>query len=641
MCGFAGFLDIGADTPERERVVRAMADTLVHRGPDDSGTWCDDSAGIALGFRRLSILDLSPQGHQPMESHDGRWVVTFNGEIYNHVELRARLGDANWQGHSDTEVLLEAVARWGVDKALAHFDGMFAFALWDRLERVLYLARDRIGEKPLYWAKSGGTMLFASELKALKRHPAFDRTIDRDALAAYLRLGWVPSPHTIYAAARKLAPGTVMAVKGDSVTVRTYWSATERAHAMAGGFTGGRAAAAERLNQLLRASVGLRMQADVPVGVFLSGGIDSSLTAAMMCELSSTPVHTFTVGFDQQGYDESPHARAVADHLGTVHTELRVGDDEALDLVPRLPAIWDEPFADPAGLPTCLLAEVTRKQVTVALSGDGADELFGGYGIYRSIPADWQRLRATPKWSRRLAGLVAALPAGPFNTLAGLAALGGRKRRSYPGYRFKKTFETLNAASIPELLGLHYSRWRGMPSLVAGARPADTVFGNPARQPELSDPALTVMVMDVLGYLPDDLCVKTDRATMAASLEARLPFLDHAVVEFAWSLPNAMKIEGTTGKAVLRDVLYQYVPRELVDRPKMGFEVPIGRWLSGRLKGWADDLLAEDMLHRQGLLEPRLVARCWRDHRSGAKNWQTELWHVLMFQAWLEAEKTA
>ncbi|MGE5476596.1 MAG: asparagine synthase (glutamine-hydrolyzing) [Bacteroidales bacterium] len=641
MCGFAGFLDIASDTAERGRTVAAMAATLIHRGPDDSGVWCDDQAGVALGFRRLAILDLTPQGHQPMPSRDGRWMVTFNGEIYNHAELRARLEPVEWRGHSDTEVLLEAVSRWGVERTLAACDGMFAIALWDRLERTLYLARDRIGEKPLYWAQSGGVLMFGSELKALKRHPAFDRTLDRDALAGYLKLGWVPAPHTIYAHARKLPAGSVMTVKGDKQSIRPYWSAAERARTVAGSFTGGRAAAAERLNQLLRASVSLRMQADVPVGVFLSGGIDSSVTAAIMQELACGPVHTFTVGFDQQGYDESPYARAVAQHLGTQHTELRVGDDEALALVPRLPAIWDEPFADPAQLPTCLLAEVTRQQVTVALSGDGADELFGGYGIYRSIPADWRRLRATPDWSRRMAGTMAALPSGPLNAMAGLARLLGRKHRSYPGYRFKKTFETLRAGSIPELLGMHYSRWRGMPPLVHGGHPPDSIFTDPARQPHLTDPALTVMVTDALGYLPDDLCVKTDRATMAASLEARLPFLDPAVMDFAWSLPTAMKIEGTTGKVVLRDVLYRYVPRDLVDRPKMGFEVPIGRWLNGRLRGWADDLLSTDLMRRQGLLNAPLIARCWHEHRTGAKRWSTELWHVLMFQAWLAEEQAS
>ncbi len=637
MCGFAGFLDINSDTPGREAMAHAMAGTLVHRGPDDAGVWTDDRAGIALGFRRLAILDLTPSGHQPMESRDGRWMVVFNGEIYNHGELRSRLEPVEWRGHSDTEVLLEAVARWGVERALASFDGMFAIALWDRVERTLYLARDRIGEKPLYWSMSGGTLLFGSELKALKAHPAFDATIDRDALAAYLKLGWVPSPHTIYAHARKLPPGSMMAVKGTDHVIRPYWSAKERARAVEGSFTGGAAAAAERLNQLLRASISLRMQADVPVGVFLSGGVDSSVTAAIMQELNAQPIHTFTIAFEQKGYDESPYARAVADHLGTRHTEVPITDEDALALVPRLPAIWDEPFADPAQLPTCLLAEVTRRHVTVALSGDGADELFGGYGIYRSIPRDWQKLKATPPLARTLAKGLASLPSAPINGLAGLASL-ARKRRSYPGYRFKKSFETLSATSIPELLGLHYSRWRGMPNLVPGAHAAETIYTDRERRPQVNDPALEVMVLDALGYLPDDLCVKTDRATMAASLEARLPFLDHSIVEFAWSLPTALKIDGDTGKTVLREVLYRYVPRELVDRPKMGFEVPIGRWLSGRLKDWADDLLSEDRLRRQGLVNAKLIAGCWRDHRSGRKNWSTELWHALMFQAWLEAQ---
>lgn len=640
MCGFAGFLDLDAKTPDRERTVRAMAGTLVHRGPDDDGVWVDEGAGIALGFRRLAILDLSPQGHQPMQSRDGRWVVAFNGEIYNHAELRRRLDPVEWRGHSDTEVLLEAVSRWGVERALEAFDGMFAMALWDRAERVLHLARDRIGEKPLYWAEAGGTLTFGSELKALAAHPGFDRAIDRDALALYMRLGWIPAPHTIHKAARKLLPGTVTSWKagGGAPVTRVYWSAARRAEAVAGRFTGGMEAAAERLNTLFRASISLRMQADVPVGVFLSGGIDSSLTAAVMQQLSGAPVHSFTIGFDAKGYDESPYARAVADHLGTRHTEVRITDDDALALVPRLPAIWDEPFADPAQLPTGLLAQVTRRDVTVALSGDGADELFGGYGIYRSIPEDWRRLQAVPAGLRAAARCLRGLPGGPLNAAAGLAGMVGRKRRSYPGYRLVKGIEQMGIGSIPEMLGLHYSRWRGMPPVVPGAGRAATVFDDPARQPALADASLDVMVLDALGYLPDDLCVKTDRATMAASLEARLPFLDPAIMEFAWSLPGGLKITGSTGKAVLREVLYRYVPRELVDRPKMGFEVPIGRWLTGRLKGWADDLLSPERLKRQGLLDAGLVGRCWRDHRSGAKNWQTELWHTLMFQAWLEEQ---
>lgn len=637
MCGFAGFLDTKSATPDRARVVGAMADTLAHRGPDDRGQWVDDNAGIAFGFRRLSIVDLSPHGHQPMASRDGRWVVVFNGEIYNHGQLRGRLEPMEWRGHSDTEVLLEAVAHWGVERALSLCDGMFAIALWDRLEHTLYLARDRIGEKPLYWSQVAGTWMFGSELKALAVHPAFDDSLDRDALAQYMRLGWVAAPHSIYAQAHKLPPGTVMTIKGDQQVIRPYWSALDRAQAVAGSFTGGAAAAAERLNQLLRSSIALRMQADVPVGVFLSGGIDSSVTAAIMQELSPAPVHSFTIGFDAAGYDESPYARAVADHLGTRHTEVRISDDDALALVPHLPTIWDEPFADPAQLPTALLAQITRRDVTVALSGDGADELFGGYGIYRSIPRDWSRLAATPHWLRRLAGAGRLVPPGFINTIAGLATLGGRKRRSYPGFRLHKAMENLEAIGIGQMLGHHYSRWRGMPSTVLGANPIDTLYTDPRRQPILADPALQVMVLDVLGYLPDDLCVKTDRATMAASLEARLPFLDHAIVEFAWSLPTALKINNNHGKTVLRDVLYRYVPQPLIDRPKMGFEVPIGRWLTGRLRDWADDLLSEDRLRRQGLFNARVLARCWSDHRSGRKNWQTELWHALMAQAWLAA----
>ncbi len=634
MCGFAGFLDISAATADRAATVRAMAATLVHRGPDDDGVWCDDAAGLALGFRRLAILDLSPHGHQPMASHDGRWVIVFNGEIYNHAALRAELGDAVvWRGHSDTEVLLEAVAAWGVEKAVAAFDGMFAFALWDRAERRLTLGRDRFGEKPLYWARVGGHLLFGSELKALAAHPAWDGAIDRDALGLYLRLGWIAAPHTIYAAARKLEPGHLMTVENGKVGGPTaYWSAAARAAALAGSFTGDRAEATGRLDEVLRESVRLRMQADVPVGVFLSGGVDSSVTAALMRQLSDAPVHSFTIGFDQGSLDESPHALAVARHLGTIHTEIRISDAEALELVPQLPHAYDEPFADMAALPTRLLAGVTRRHVTVALSGDGADELFGGYGIYRSIPEDWRRLSALPVSLRRLGAAGARLLAGPAEALAGLAAL-VRKRRSHPGFRLGRAAERLEVAGLAELLGLHYCRWRGMPSPVPGAERPLTVFSGPDLA---GDPALATMVLDVLGYLPDDLCVKTDRATMAVSLEARLPFLARDVAEFAWSLPTGFKLDGGTGKAVLRDVLYRHVPRTLVDRPKMGFEVPLGRWLRGSLRDWADDLLSEERLRRQGWLNAALVAGCWREHRSGAKNWQNEVWHALMFQAWLE-----
>ena len=634
MCGFAGFLDLKRATPDRAAVVRAMAATLAHRGPDDDGVWTDDAAGIALGFRRLAILDLSPQGHQPMASHDGRWIISFNGEIYNHAAIKARLPQTIvWRGHSDTEILLEAVAEWGVEKAVAAFDGMFAFALWDRAERSLTLGRDRFGEKPLYWAEMGGSLLFGSELKALAAHPAWDATLDRDAMAQYMRLGWITAPHTIYTQARKLEAGKLLTVAGGRRWLSTYWLTRERAAQVENSFPGTAEEAADRLEQLLRASIALRMQADVPVGVFLSGGVDSSITAALMRQMSAAPVHSFTIGFDQSSLDESPHARAVADHLGTEHTEIRISDAEALELVPRLPALYDEPFADGAALPTALLAQVTRRQVTVALSGDGADELFGGYGIYRSIPRDWAALARWPSALRDGAAGAARLLVRPAEALAAAAAP-LRKRRSHPGYRLGRAAEHLGAASLAELLGLHYSRWRGMPAPVPDARPAASRFSGPT--PPMADAALATMLLDAEAYLPDDLCVKTDRATMAASLEARLPFLDPAIAEFAWSLPTALKIEGETGKAVLRRVLYRHVPRALVDRPKMGFEVPLRRWLTGRLRDWADDLLSEDRLRRQGWLNAPMVARCWSEHRSGAKNWQTEIWHALMLQAWLE-----
>ncbi|SEH49256.1 asparagine synthase (glutamine-hydrolyzing) [Magnetospirillum fulvum] len=636
MCGFAGFFDLSARTPQPAATAGAMAATLIHRGPDDNGTWSDDEAGLAFGFRRLSILDLSPQGHQPMVSHDGRWVVVFNGEIYNHAEVRTRLGgEVRWRGRSDTEVLLEAIAAWGPEQAVRRFDGMFAFAVWDRTERRLTLGRDRFGEKPLYWALSDGVMLFGSELRALAVHPAWNGAIDRDALALFLRMGWIPAPHTIHRRARKLEPGTLMTVAADGTATTTrYWSAAERAAEMSGRFTGSRADAVDQLDALLRRSVALRMQADVPVGVFLSGGIDSSLTAALMSRLSDGPIHSFTVGFDQAGLDESAHARAVADHLGTIHTELRIGEDEALTMVPDLPRLFDEPFADPAALPTALLARLTRKRVTVALSGDGADELFGGYGIYRSLPADWTRLSRIPLPLRRGLATGARMLAGPAEGLARVGAA-FRRRRSHPGYRLGRAAEAFGAGSLAELLSLHYTRWRGMPSPVPLAQTLEP-FGEAATR---VDPALAVMLLDVGLYLADDLCVKTDRTTMAASLEARLPFLGTEIADFAWSLPPEFKIDGATGKAVLRDVLFRHVPRALVDRPKMGFEVPVGKWLNGRLRPWADDMLSEARLSRQGWLNAPLVAQCWREHRSGAKSWQTELWHVLMFQAWLEGQE--
>ncbi|MBF0561994.1 MAG: asparagine synthase (glutamine-hydrolyzing) [Alphaproteobacteria bacterium] len=643
MCGFAGFLDPYRRARSPETIARNMAATLVHRGPDDDGCWVDETAGIALGFRRLSILDLSTEGHQPMVSQDGRYVIVYNGEVYSYLEIRRDL-DAeagwpiSWRGHSDTEVLLAAVVRWGIARTLDAADGMFAFALWDRQERTLVLARDRLGEKPLYYGWCGGAFLFGSELKALRRHPAWVGDIDRSALGLYMRLGWIPAPHTIYRHVAKLPPGctlTLTAAAGypGAEQVRPYWSARQQALAAAANpFQGDFQTAADHLEALLRRSVALRMRADVPVGVFLSGGIDSSTLAAMMQAETSRPVHSFTIGFAEPGHDESSHARAVARHIGTEHTGHIISEADVLALVPRMPMVYDEPMADAAQVPTCLLSALTRRQVAVALSGDGGDELLGGYPRYEGIPRQWNRLRRVPPAVRSLIGGVGeAVPAGGLNAVS--AAFGGR-HRSYPGYRLRWSLRNRGAGGLSELLRLHHERWRGTPMPVRGAGAALTAFDEAVSWG--GDAALSLMVLDAVTYLPDDLCVKTDRASMAFGLETRLPFLDHHVAEFAWSLPTEFKIAGGVGKRVLRDVLYRLVPREIVDRPKQGFTVPIDRWLRGSLRPWADDLLAEDRLRREGYLDAALVSGCWRDHRAGRRNWQTEIWFALMFQAWLE-----
>lgn len=564
MGGIAGFLDITSDTPDRAGTARDMADALAHRGPDDGHVWVDDGAGIALGFRRLAVQDLTARGRQPMQSQDGRWVAMLDGAVFNHQELRSRLAPFDWRGHSDAEIMVEAVARWGIARTLNACEGMFALALWDRLEQTLHLARDRLGEKPLYWGLCGGAFLFGSELKALKRHPAFDDDIDREALSAYLALGWVASPQSIYRHARKLPPGSLMTIKGATRTIRPYWSAKDRARAAAGSFTGGRAATAERLNQLLRASVSLRMQADVPVGVLLSGGIEDSLIAAIMTDLASGPVHSFTLALERAEDDPSRHAHAAARHLGTTHTEIRVTDADALALVPRLPVLWDEPFADSGQIFHCLLAEAARRQVTVALSGDGAGAVFGSHGAPPSQPPpNPPRPAVRPHWTRGL-------------------------RRSL-----------------------------------------DTLTGRHARS---TGPAAPPMAQDRLARISDSLCVRTDRAAMAHSLETRLPFLDHAVAEFAWGLPEA-----APSKAMLCDVLHNYMPCPQGENcSPQGAAWPMARLLAGPLKGWADDLLSESRLKQQGLVDAQAVARCWRDHRAGRNDRQAELWPVLMFQAWLE-----
>jgi asparagine synthase (glutamine-hydrolysing) len=640
MCGVAGFLDPRIQTGRVALIAaaEAMAGALVHRGPDAGGVWADEAAGLALGHRRLSIIDLSAAGAQPMVSHSGRYVLVFNGEIYNFAALRSELEakGARMQGHSDTEVLIEACEAWGVEAALRRTVGMFAFALWDRRERRLVLARDRLGEKPLYYGWAGGHFLFGSELKALRAAPGWEGTIDRQALLLFLRNSFVPAPLSIYEGVRKLPPGTWLELRaggagglapGSWPEPQPYWSleAAMRAGAERP-FAGSEAEAVDALEQLLGQAVEAQMVADVPLGAFLSGGIDSSTVVALMQSRSSRPVHTFTIGFREHGFDEAVHARQVADHLGTDHTELYVSWQDTLSIIPQLPTMYDEPFADASQVPTHIVARLARQRVTVALSGDGGDELFGGYTRYSLGARLWRAVGGVPLPARRLLGRgIAAVPPWVWR---GMGQRGARV-----GDRAHKAAGVLAAPGLADVQVSLMSHWPDPSGVVRGAR-----MPEPPRRPAAGATVEAMMVEDTLSYLPDDILVKVDRAAMAVSLETRVPLLDHRIVEFAWSLPLPLRVRGGTGKWLLRQLLHRHVPRSLVERPKMGFGVPIADWLRGPLRGWAEDLLATDSLAAGGLLEPAPIRERWTAHASGARNWQYALWNVLMFQAWRDAE---
>jgi asparagine synthase (glutamine-hydrolysing) len=653
MCGITGFVDLARQTSSAQLKTTAsrMAITLYHRGPDDSGTWVDEQAGVALSFRRLSIIDLSPAGHQPMESVCGRYVVVFNGEIYNFKTLRHELeavGQA-FRGHSDTEVMLAAISHWGIQAALERFNGMFAFAVWDRHAQRLYLARDRLGEKPLYYGRMGNTFLFGSELSALRAHPAFQAEVDRDALALFLRHNCVPAPYSIYRRVHKLPPATLLALdtreSAPAPNLESYWSAKDVAERGSGApFSGPADEAIDRLDRLLRDAVKLRMEADVPLGVFLSGGIDSSAVVALMQAQSERAVKTFSIGFADPAYNEAEHARAVAQHLGTDHTELYVTPSDMLAVIPRLPEIYDEPFADSSQIPTFLVSALARRHVTVSLSGDGGDELFGGYNRYVWGRNLWQRVGWMP---RPLAGVAAnALTAvspdnwdAMFRTLDPVLPAAARQRN--PGDKLHKLAEIL-AVDSPETMYLGLaSHWKDPGSVVLRASEPPTALTARNRWARLDDFTLRMMYLDTVTYLPDDILVKVDRASMAVSLEVRVPLLDPRVVEFAWQVPLAMKVRNGTGKWLLRQVLYRYVPSTLIERPKMGFGGPLESWLRGPLRDWGEALLAEPRLREDGFFEPVPIRQKWQEHQEGKRNWQYHLWDVLMFQAWLEHQKSA
>jgi asparagine synthase (glutamine-hydrolysing) len=641
MCGIAGFWQSKRGFEPPEALLVRMGAALKHRGPDDSGTLFDSSAGLGLVHRRLSILDLTPAGRQPMSSVSGRYKVVFNGELYNFESIRSELGQSlAWRGHSDTEVLLAAIEFWGLDSAVQKFVGMFAFALWDKVARKLHLVRDRLGIKPVYYGWVGGDFVFASELKAIRQYADFRPEIDRNSLALYLRHNCVPAPHTIYRGFSKLPPGSILTLGSpqEQPEVRCFWSVVQVAEdGLRRRFNGTEAEGIEELETKLREAIAIRMIADVPLGAFLSGGIDSSTVVALMQAQSSRPVKTYTIGFREDAYNEAAHAKRVAAHLGTDHTELFVSPKDALDVVPQLPHMYDEPFSDASQIPTFLVSKLARTAVTVSLSGDGGDELFGGYNRHYLMPQIWKILKRVPVQLRRMgASAIRAVSATRIDAAYQFAGvvLPREKRWSAVGDRAHKLAGFLDAQDMESLYLRALSHWTDPTDIVPDSTEPERITASIRSLDWLPTFEEVMMLTDLANYLPDDILTKVDRASMAVSLEARVPLLDHRVVEFAWRLPLHFKIRDGLGKWALRQVLYKYVPKSLVERPKMGFGIPIERWLRGPLRDWAEDLLSEQSLASHGLLNPKPIRRLWREHLSQAGNWQYHIWDVLVFQDW-------
>ncbi len=622
MCGITGFWRPSAESLDvMSRWGAAMNRALWHRGPDDGGVWTDQAAGIALASRRLAILDLSPAGHQPMTSHCGRYVIAYNGEVYNFLDIRRDLEreGQHFVGNSDTEVLLEACAAWGVERTLGRLNGMFGFALWDTKEQTLTLVRDRLGVKPLYYGWSHNTFLFGSELKAFHSFPEFTGTLDRSSFVLFLRLGYIPTPYSIYEGIYKLPPGHLLtiAAPGEHASPRPYWRAREVAErGIQHPFRGDIHEAVDHMDLLLRDSVRLRMLADVPVGAFLSGGIDSSLIASLMQAQTTSTVKTFTIGFTEASYNEAAYARQIAEYLHTEHTELCLSPKEALDIIPLLPGIYDEPFADPSQIPTFLVSQLARQTVTVSLSGDGGDELFGGYNEYA---LGTKRLRLL----QGVSPIVRSVMREAVRGLGGVA-----------NGRFRKAEQLLKATTPEALHHFHASRWMWPEDLVPGASEPLTAFTDPGLHADALNATERMMYLDMVTYLPEDILTKLDRASMAVSLEARTPFLDYRLVELTWQLPLDFKIHRRVTKRILRSILGRYVPPGLFERPKRGFSLPLDQWLRGPLRPWVEELLDAAELRREGVLNPGPIRRAWTEHLEGKRNRATELWGILMFQAW-------
>lgn len=648
MCGIVGFWKSSCNDSAKRlgEIASNMADTLVHRGPDDGGIWVDADMGIALGHRRLSIIDISENGHQPMFSENGRYVITYNGEVYNFRELRSELKKLGhrFRGHSDTEVILAAISEWGLEKAVSVFDGMYAFALWDRKDSLLCLVRDRIGEKPLYYGVQNGTFFFASELKAIRAHPAFQPQINRDAIVSFLRFSYVPAPHSIYRGVYKLLPGHFLCLNSPLSMVESepYWFLEEIVLAGVNNpFPGSEAEAVDELETRLKKTVRSRMISDVPLGAFLSGGIDSSTIVALMQATSSRPVNTYTIGFHESEFNEATHAKKVAEHIGTNHTEHYVTPQEAMEIIPKLPVIYDEPFADSSQIPTSLISVLTREYVPVSLSGDGGDELFGGYIRYFIFDRYWNTIRMVPYFFRKwVAGAISSIPVkyvdGLYNEVERF--LPQKVRQSLPVEKFYKLGQVLSHSSIQNTYKRLVSVIAEPNHLATDGRQFKTLIDDPVVWETIPEHVTAMQYLDLMTYHPNDILTKVDRASMAVSLEARAPYLSKEIIEFALKLPLSMRVRNGQGKWILRQVLHRYVPENIVERTKMGFGVPIGEWLKGPLRSWAESLISQRSLERDGYLNALEINCLWQQHLSGHYNHAHILWNILMFQAWLEIQ---
>jgi len=642
LCGIAGFL---GSVHKPEELLTNMANAIQHRGPDDKGIWLDQTKEIGLAHTRLSILDLSSAGYQPMHSLSDRYLIVFNGEIYNHAIIRAELDSINarnWLGYSDTETLLAAIEQWGLELTLRKAKGMFALSLWDRQTQTLSLARDRMGEKPLYYGWVEDCFVFASELKAIKKFPGFNNKVDRSALALFLRFNSIPAPYSIYQNIFKLEPGCIASmIYGSKEINQTHFWSTETIYkkGAASRFSGNENDAVDALEDVLKRAVNLQMQADVPLGAFLSGGIDSSAIVALMQSQSSKKINTFSIGFDVKEFNEAEHARAVAMHLGTYHTDMYITQRDALDVIPFLPDIYDEPFADSSQIPTYLVSRLAKQKVTVALSGDAGDELFGGYNRYFLTNQLFSKMNKIPIFLRRLiTSSILGVSQDNWDKILGRIL---SKRFVNVGFKLHKGANVLSSKSIRELHFKLVSQIESPENWLINSKEYSTFLNDDVEHFSSLDPIEQMMAYDLVTYLPTDILTKVDRAAMAASLETRVPFLDTSVIEFSASLPLEYKIRDGVTKWVLREVLYKYVPKDLIERPKMGFGVPLGEWLRGPLRDWAESLLDAKQLRDEGFFNVSLLRQKWHEHLSGKYNWQHQLWNVLMFQAWLETNSNA